>query len=176
MTYSVLSSGKKPDLIDAVLKIVWELKPKSYLNSKSKGKKADTQIDNYVEEVNKAGLLTYNQNISYIDKFRRGGLPSEVPFPDGLTLENNGYRYTYSIPNPSTGLIYYEYTKINDNERKSVNETVKATVLSNKKANQFEIIKPIQTMPEPKNEMQKESKRNSQPWKLVPIYIFCRFL
>jgi RHS repeat-associated protein len=104
-----LDNNKRPDLlyIGSIDErgSVWELKP----NPDKSPYRTAKQILGYVNQANdqeaydKSSWIAGNSN----------GTP--VPFSGGLTLISNDGKYTfnYSIPNPSTGMIYYNY-KLND--------------------------------------------------------------
>lgn len=107
----------KPDIIDNSNKNVWELKPESWDPSTPGNKsypnylKAKTQIDNYVNEMNKG-------NTNLIGVFKKGGNITDSPVPSGplpplkLPSADGKYEFTYYVTNPASGIVYYKATEV----------------------------------------------------------------
>lgn len=110
----ILNNGLKPDVVNHLTKTVWELKPKSHMPTFTNGRfnKAVTQISSYVREINISGI----SNHKYVKgEFRAGGTFQEAPVYNGLVLpsRDNRFVFEYFVPDPSSGIIYYELLSYN---------------------------------------------------------------
>lgn len=114
-TEKILANKLRPDLLDLVWKIVWELKPLSWQKG-YKNKKVTTQIDGYAKEINTGNTkdLTGTFTAGTTNTFAR-------PLSEGLLLNSRDgfYKFRYTIPDITTGIIYYEVISNNSDEEEA---------------------------------------------------------
>jgi hypothetical protein len=98
-------SNKRPDLVyigsGSNIASIWELKP----NPDSNKGRTLKQVMGYVSLANKDkeyGKTKWSAGNS-------NGTPAPFVKPLILTTKDGKYTFTYSIPDPSTGMIYYTY-------------------------------------------------------------------
>ena len=117
VTNSALPSGKRPDVIDEVNKKVWELKPATWqAYAKGKNNKAISQIDDYVNELNATRGGGYSA----------GGNIYQTPIIAPQVSADGKYVFTYFVPDPSSGIIYY-----NTLERRPNNNEAEGSKVNN---------------------------------------------
>lgn len=109
----ILENGLKPDVVNHFTKTVWELKPISNAPDKSKAnfRRSVTQISRYVQQINMFGI----KNHRYVNgNFKAGGNLHEAPVWNGMPLlsADGRYKFIFSVPDPSSGIIYYEHFKV----------------------------------------------------------------
>jgi hypothetical protein len=101
VTNSSLPSGKRPDVVDELNKRVWELKPITWKEYNAyKNGKAISQILDYVAEL----------NVTRGGGYSAGGNAYETPMVSPQLSADGRYIFTYFVPNPQSGIIYYVTT------------------------------------------------------------------